>query len=82
MQCPLRVHANLQSAHYGAPSCPQVSAVVSVRAAFRAPPSHLLIAADYKQLEMRLMAQLSADPRLQACLNGNGRDFFVQVASQ
>ncbi|KOO34947.1 hypothetical protein Ctob_015779 [Chrysochromulina tobinii] len=52
---------------------------VSVRAAFRAPPSHVLIAADYKQLEMRLMAQLSADPRLQACLNDNGRDFFVQV---
>ena len=55
---------------------------MSVRAAFRAPPSHVLIAADYKQLEMRLMAQLSADPRLQACLNDNGRDFFVQVASQ
>ena len=72
----------MRSAHYGAPFCPQVSAVVSVRAAFRAPPSHLLIAADYKQLEMRLMAQLSADPRLQACLNDNGRDFFVQVASQ
>ena len=79
MQRPLRVHT---SAHYDASSFPQVSAVVSVRAAFRAPPSHTLIAADYKQLEMRLMAQLSADPRLQACLNDNGRDFFVQVASQ
>ena len=74
MQRSVRLHA---CAQHGAPSSPQVS----VRAAFRAPPSHVLIAADYKQLEMRLMAQLSADPRLQACLNDNGRDFFVQVAS-
>ncbi len=35
-----------------------------VRAAFIAPPGHVLMAADYSQIELRLMAHLSEDPGL------------------
>ncbi|NDU86872.1 MAG: DNA polymerase I [Ferrovum sp.] len=35
-----------------------------VRSAFIAPPEHLLVAADYSQIELRIMAHLSEDPGL------------------
>ncbi|MBW8073088.1 MAG: DNA polymerase I [Ferrovum sp.] len=35
-----------------------------VRTAFIAPPGHVLMAADYSQIELRLMAHLSGDPGL------------------
>lgn len=35
-----------------------------MRAAFEAPPGRMLVGADYAQLELRIMADLSADPRL------------------
>ena len=38
---------------------------VCVRDAFVAPPGRVLLAADYKQLEMRLFAAFSNDPQLQ-----------------
>ena len=35
-----------------------------IRSAFVAPPAHLILSADYSQIELRIMAHLSDDPRL------------------
>jgi len=54
-------------------------ATVSVRSSFVAAPGVVFLSADYSQLEMRLMAQLSNDPRLQLELHAGG-DLFRRVA--
>ena len=43
-----------------------------IRQAFIAPPGHLILAADYSQIELRIMAHLSNDPGLLAAFHGGG----------
>jgi DNA polymerase I len=42
-----------------------------IRQAFIAPPGHKILAADYSQIELRIMAHLSGDPGLLAAFHGN-----------
>ena len=51
-----------------------------IRNAFVAPPGHVLIEADYGQLEMRVAAELSSDPALIAAFN-SGYDIHTQTAT-
>ena len=45
------------------------------------PPGGVLVAADYSQLELRVIAHLSADRRLLQVLN-DGDDVFRMIAAQ
>jgi DNA polymerase-1 len=51
-----------------------------VRACFVAPPGKTLIAADYSQIELRVLAHLSADPALTAAF-AQGEDIHTRTAS-
>jgi DNA polymerase-1 len=42
-----------------------------IRQAFVAPPGYKILAADYSQIELRIMAHLSGDPGLLAAFHGN-----------
>ncbi|XP_022111115.1 DNA polymerase theta-like [Acanthaster planci] len=59
-----------------APSC-----AVSVRHAFCPFQGGVLLAADYSQLELRILAHLSGDAKLAGILNGGG-DVFKCIAAQ
>jgi hypothetical protein len=52
----------------------------NVRAAFVAPPGWVLLGADYKQLELRLMAHFSGDSILLSALS-SAADPFVELAA-
>ncbi|KAK7072181.1 hypothetical protein SK128_021895, partial [Halocaridina rubra] len=54
---------------------------VSLRHALVAHSGNILLAADYSQLELRLMAHLASDEKLLHLLNG-GEDVFKMIASQ
>ena len=52
-----------------------------IRAAFTAKPGHLLLAADYSQIELRLLAHFSKDPLLIEAYR-TGQDIHTLTASQ
>lgn len=52
-----------------------------IRAAFTADPGHVLLAADYSQIELRLLAHFSKDPLLVEAYR-NGDDIHTLTASQ
>jgi DNA polymerase-1 len=52
-----------------------------IRKAFPAPKGHVLICADYSQIELRILAHLSEDPGLMAAF-AEGQDIHTAVAAQ
>lgn len=52
-----------------------------IRKAFVAPPNHVILAADYSQIELRIMAHLSQDPGLLKAF-ANGWDIHSATASE
>ncbi len=52
-----------------------------IRKAFVAEPGHVLISADYSQIELRVLAHLSGDPRLTEAFKDD-RDIHSAVAAQ
>lgn len=52
-----------------------------IRTAFIAPPEHVILAADYSQIELRIMAHLSQDASLIKAFN-NGWDIHTATASE
>lgn len=52
---------------------------VEIRAGFVAPPGHVFVEADYKQLEVRIAAWLSGDPVMREIFRG-GRDPHQEIA--
>ncbi len=52
-----------------------------VREAFVAPPGHVLVSADYSQIELRIMAHISEDPGLLRAF-GEGIDVHKATASE
>lgn len=52
-----------------------------IRKAFVAEPGHVLISADYSQIELRMLAHLSGDPRLTEAFKED-RDIHAAVAAQ
>lgn len=52
-----------------------------IRRAFIAPPQHVLLTADYSQIELRIMAHLSQDPNLLKAF-ANGWDIHAATASE
>jgi DNA polymerase-1 len=51
-----------------------------VRKAFAAPPGRLLVAGDYSQIELRLLAHFSGDPELKAAFE-QGHDIHTRTAA-
>ena len=51
-----------------------------IRAAFVAPPGHVLVSIDYSQIELRILAHLSQDPALIEAFQA-GEDFHRQTAA-
>lgn len=56
--------------------------IVSIRDAFTPSSHHLLLSADYSQLEVRLLANFSKDPLLLQILKKDQNDIFKLIASE
>ncbi len=54
---------------------------VHIRMAFQAPKRHVLLAADYSQIELRILAHMSGDSALQQAFIQEGADIHRQTAS-
>ncbi len=52
-----------------------------IRTAFVAPPGHVLLSADYSQIELRVLAHLSEDPGLLGAF-AQGTDIHAQTAAE
>jgi DNA polymerase-1 len=52
----------------------------AIRGAFVAPPGHVILSADYSQIELRVLADLAADPELVDAFS-TGEDVHVRTAS-
>lgn len=52
-----------------------------IRSAFVAPPGHLIVSADYSQIELRVLAHLSKDPVLCDAFR-NGQDVHTRTAME
>jgi DNA polymerase-1 len=52
-----------------------------IRQAFEAPEGYVMVAADYSQIELRIMAHLSSDPSLVDAFN-NGKDIHRATAAE
>eukprot|EP01119_Soliformovum_irregulare_P017101 TRINITY_DN502_c3_g1_i1.p1 TRINITY_DN502_c3_g1~~TRINITY_DN502_c3_g1_i1.p1 ORF type:complete len:706 (-),score=223.71 TRINITY_DN502_c3_g1_i1:759-2876(-) len=57
------------------------SVTIAIRDSFVSAEGHVLLSADYSQLEVRLMAHFSKDPNLTKILNSGG-DVFKLIASE
>jgi DNA polymerase I len=53
---------------------------MDVRASFQATEDHVLVSADYSQIELRILAQLSQDPALLEAFK-NDQDIHIQTAA-
>jgi DNA polymerase I len=51
-----------------------------IRAAFVAPPGHVILSADYSQIELRILAHLSGDPELVDAFSSGG-DVHMRTAA-
>lgn len=55
---------------------------INVRCAFTCAPGYVLLAADYSQIELRILAHLSQDPDLCAAFQSHQEDVFRVLASR